>query len=114
MNELQGDYYDRSGRRLSGLAEWGVLHACREYVIVQKTTLDSGVEISTVWLGINHAFGQGDPIIFETMIFGGPLNEQMWRYRTEAEAIAGHWQAVADAKAAEEPVDSLLEKREDT
>ena len=38
-----------------------------------KVAKDSigGVIISTVFLGINHNWGEGDPILFETMVFGG-------------------------------------------
>jgi hypothetical protein len=28
--------------------------------------------------GLNHRFGPGYPILFETMIFGGPLNGEQW------------------------------------
>lgn len=30
------------------------------------------MRISTVFLGIDHSFGGGSPLLFETMIFGGP------------------------------------------
>ena len=30
-----------------------------------------GVKVSTVFLGLNHAFGGATPILFETMILGG-------------------------------------------
>lgn len=32
------------------------------------------VEVSTVFLGLDHAYGFGPPILFESMIFGGPLD----------------------------------------
>ncbi len=46
--------------------------------------------VSTVLLNIDHGYGDGPPLIFETMVFGGDLDGECWRYSTEAEAIAGH------------------------
>ena len=48
------------------------------------------VEVSTVFLGLDHSFGSGPPLLFETMVFGGPLDEEMDRYTTWDEAEAGH------------------------
>lgn len=50
-----------------------------------------GVEVSTVFLGLDHNHAEeGPPILFETMIFGGEHNESQWRYATWDEAEAGH------------------------
>jgi hypothetical protein len=35
--------------------------------------------VSTVFLGLNHTFNGGRPVLFETMIFGGPLDGEMER-----------------------------------
>ncbi len=59
----------------------------------------NGVDVSTVFLGIDHAFGGGPPLLFETMIFGGPHNEYQERYSTWEEAEAGHKRAVELATA---------------
>jgi hypothetical protein len=61
-------------------------------------------DVSTVFLGIDHNFsGVGGPILFETMIFGGPCSESQWRYRTWDEAAAGHARVVAALEAGVEP-----------
>ena len=57
------------------------------------TSLANGIEISTVWLGIDHGFGNKyRPLIFESMAFhngrGGDL--ECWRYATLEEATIGH------------------------
>lgn len=39
----------------------------------------SNVDISTVFLGMDHAFGGGEPILFEAMIFGGKHDEYQER-----------------------------------
>ena len=53
------------------------------------------VLVSTVFLGLNHRFGDGPPLLFETLVFGGPLDGEMDRYSTWDEAVAGHNAIVA-------------------
>jgi hypothetical protein len=59
-------------------------------------TMIGEVRVSTVFLGLDHSFATGPhaPILFETMIFGGPLDERMWRYTTMESAKEGHERAV--------------------
>jgi len=49
-----------------------------------------GVRISTVFLGLDHAYGGGPPMIFETMVFDGPLDQEQDRCSTWEEAEATH------------------------
>lgn len=65
----------------------------------------SGVCVSTVFMGIDHSFGDGPPLIFETMVFRGPLDEHQWRYSTWGEAEAGHARVVAAVKGGYDPDD---------
>ena len=82
--------YDRSGKPMT-MDEWsGRLKSERR---VAETTLPDGKWVSTIWLGLNHQYGDGPPLIFETMVFasGNDMSEHdMARYSTEEEAIAGH------------------------
>lgn len=48
------------------------------------------VRVSTVFLGIDHNWFGGPPLLFESMVFGGPLDQEMRRYSTWDEAVAGH------------------------
>ena len=48
------------------------------------------VVVSTVFLGMDHSFGAGPPLLFETMVFGGPLDEEQRRWHRRTEAEAGH------------------------
>ena len=48
------------------------------------------VVVSTVFLGLDHSFGEGPPLLFETMIFGGPFDQEQERYTTWEQAEAGH------------------------
>ena len=55
------------------------------------------VRVSTVFiLGINHAFGEGDPLLFETMIFEGTMDGYQVRYLTWEQAEAGHAAALEE------------------
>jgi hypothetical protein len=55
--------------------------------------------VSTVFLGLDHNFmGKGPPILFETMVFGGPFNHTLWRYATWDEAVTGHERLVECVK----------------
>lgn len=58
------------------------------------------IRVSTVFLGIDHRFGEGPPLIFETMVFGGPLDGETDRYSTYDEAEAGHGEMVKRVEAA--------------
>jgi hypothetical protein len=58
-----------------------------------------GCEVSTVFLGLDHGFGSGPPMIFETMVFGGPLDQEQERYSTWDEAEAGHQAMVGRVRA---------------
>jgi hypothetical protein len=81
------------------LMEWGRFFNDIGRRRVAETLVDDGVRISTVFLGINHRlFGNGPPLIFETMIFGGPLDGGMWRYSTWDDAEVGHEMAVKKAQ----------------
>ena len=86
------DKLDRQGRPLS-LMEWCKLIEDGDYKIVDRLDEERDGErilISTVWLGLNHNWGPGDPLIFETMIFGGPYHHWQMRWSTEEEALKGH------------------------
>jgi hypothetical protein len=96
---IEPPYYDREGAPIS-FRQWAELHRDVTYIVVRRTYVNENTErevsVSTVWLGIDHAFGSGPPIIFETMTFGGAHDGEIFdRYPTELAAVAGHEQAVA-------------------
>ena len=85
------DLYDRKGHLIT-FEQWGEL-LTEDYKRVGLDKYEGGVVVSTVWLGINHAYGGGKPMIFETMVFGPEgyqYQEACMRYATEAQAIMGH------------------------
>ena len=56
------------------------------------------IRVSTVFLGIDHSFGDGPPLLFETMIFGGKHNDYQRRCSTWDEAEKQHAAALAVAR----------------
>lgn len=60
------------------------------------------VEVSTVFLAIDHSFGCSPPVLYETMVFAMPEFEELEgtaRYSTRAEAEAGHEETVRRTRA---------------
>lgn len=94
-------WVDKEGRPIPP-EEWGRLHEDDSYRVIGYTEIPGGSAVSTVWVGINMFFMKPgvQPLIFETMIFGGPLDEQQWRYATERSAKLGHIDAVRMARTA--------------
>lgn len=71
---------------------------CRHVVDCRKVAYDAvdGVGVSTVFLGSIHGFSRaGQPLLFETMVFGGPLDQEQERCATWDEAEAMHAAMVA-------------------
>ena len=57
-------------------------------------TRTAGVRVSTVFLGLDHRWGGGGPpLVFETMIFGGPYDQYQDRYGSWDDAVLGHRRA---------------------
>lgn len=77
---------------------WGAWFETAERRIAQD--LDEGLDgpddpkrvlVSTVFLGLDHRhFGEGPPILWETMVFGGVLDGAQQRYTSREEAYRGH------------------------
>ena len=73
---------------------------------VALTELPGGVRVSTVFLAFDHSFSTKPhlPILWETMIFGGPHDQYQERYTNKEQALAGHEEAVLLAKSGEVPL----------
>lgn len=66
---------------------------------IANEQLENGLRVSTVFLGLDHNFfGDGPPILWETMIFGAPEDSELdgyqERYATREEAETGHRRVV--------------------
>ena len=93
------DHYDREGKPMCCLISWGKKLQDPDYQTVKQTTVGEWW-VSTVWLGMDHSWGDGPPLIFETMIFPSDESCDYYqdRYSTEAEAKKGHKKAIKYAK----------------
>lgn len=93
-------YYDRQGNRLTQEEAFTPEHwdVDRRRVAVDQV---GEYHISTVHLVIDHQYGDGPPLIFETMVFEGGIGGvdlECRRYATEAEALAGHAEVVESVR----------------
>lgn len=79
-------------------AEWfetADRHVADDYL----ATLDGEIRVSTVFLGLDHNFsGIGAPLLFETMVFSGPRNNEMIRSSSWRKALAAHKYMVQTVK----------------
>jgi hypothetical protein len=74
----------------ANLLEWAMWFEDTSRRRVAQDTIDNNW-VSTVFLGLDHNFRpNGDPVLFETMVFTDGESGSMDRYRTWAEAAAGH------------------------
>lgn len=49
------------------------------------------ITVSTMFLCLDHSHGWGgSPVLFESMVFGGPFDQEQRRYATASEARKGH------------------------
>ena len=88
-------YYDRLGRPMTS-EQW--VKAFEEDFEVNRrvawTDVSEDIKVSTVWLGLNHQYGDGPPLIFETLVIGGSLDGEILRYSNEVQAVEGHQRMV--------------------
>ena len=90
-----GDYWildaDHKPIRV-GIVEWGKFFKSTDSRIVAQDQIGDA-KVSTVFLGIDHGWGDGAPVLFETMVFGGPHDQETWRCCTWKQAEAQHEEA---------------------
>lgn len=104
-------FYDPYGEELPDVYAWS---RAMEQVDkrVARTRFANGVELSTIWLGLDHNYvPRGRPLIYESMVFGegSLLDLDIQRYSTLAQAWAGHWQFAAIVSVVHgEPIDTDL------
>lgn len=64
---------------------------------IDYTEINDDIYVSTVCLGIDHNhYGEGPPVLFESMAFGCEGGERQYRYCTVAEAQEGHKKMVKE------------------
>lgn len=84
------------------LHTWGQFFNDRAARTVGRTDIGE-VFVSTVFLGVDHNFGGGPPLWFETMVFHGEWDQATFRYTTWEQAEAGHARVVEAIREGQEP-----------
>lgn len=74
------------------LLKWSRWYQENERHVGDETIGD--VRVSTIFLGLDLSWGEGDPLLFETMVFGGEHDQWQDRYATYEEAESGHKRVV--------------------
>jgi hypothetical protein len=57
---------------------------------VVKQDYIGDIFVSTVFLGLDHAWNSDIPVLWETMIFGGEHDQYQERYTSHEDALEGH------------------------
>lgn len=95
-HRIDGMYKDRQGNSVDVMQFAELLSNDRYYRVARTAFYDVErgftYDLSTIWLGIDHSWGYGDPILFESMLFTEDESVSQWgtRWGTEDEAVAGH------------------------
>ena len=79
---------------VSSAKEFGEWVETADRVVSHTKVAD--IEVSTVFLGIDHQFFAGPPLLFETMVFGGDLDQTCRRCSTWEEAEALHEEILSE------------------
>jgi hypothetical protein len=97
---LDEDDHPVRATSLEAWAAWMETHDARRVVQVDRLDADDGdTRVSTVFLGLDHNWtGQGPPLLWETMVFGTPLDGEQVRYASRAAALAGHARLLRHAR----------------
>ena len=96
-----GLYILRDGQpvRATSIAEWGEFQLSGRPKLNEEVLPD--VHVSTVWLGADHRLTPGGaPVLWETMVFGGPHDGHQDRYTSAEDAAAGHQRIAAMVRGA--------------
>lgn len=96
--------YNRDGTPFNGdVLSWAKTFEMDNRRVARTKVTDAAdpsksFDVSTVFLGIDHSFGSGPPLIFESMAFaeGDSLDELCERHSTESQARAGHTAMVVE------------------
>lgn len=81
-------------------ATWFEDNENRRIAYSDFTDGENKFRVSTVFLGIDHSFGIGPELLYETMVFdsGTEMDGEPYRYSTYEEAEHGHEETVKKVK----------------
>lgn len=91
---------DNTVVKMDDLVEWSARFE-RDERRIARTYMPDGRIVSTVFLGLDHSFGSGPPLLFETMVFPSQKDfceEWVQRCSTYQQALKQHERGQAEAK----------------
>ena len=100
MNHSKFILKDKKVIVCNDIYEWGRFMEHKDRIVKQEIIGNS--RISTVFLGLDHRFGEGEPLVFETMIFGGKEDQYQNRCSTWEQAEKMHLKALKKLKGGKE------------
>ena len=79
------------------------VHPCDAIQVLRKNRIINQDQVgssfvSTVFLFIDHNFGDGPPLLFETMVFGGKMDGYQIRCSTWEQAVIQHRRTLDEVK----------------
>jgi hypothetical protein len=93
---------DFTNIRPATMDEWSANFSRQNRQVIETIAEDGSWRVSTVWLGIDHRnWGDGPPLLFETMIFsdGLPCDNACRRCANVDDALLAHSILVREVKA---------------
>ena len=107
MNRNKYYWYDQDHNIYPvSLDEWARRFEHDDRVLAKTDIGDT--QVSTVFLGLDHNMsGEGLPILWETMVFGGEYGGYDLRYDTYQAAAEGHAHAVLQLMVGQPPFDYM-------
>ncbi len=90
---------DRTVDKMDDVVEWSRRFEMDNRVVGSEEI--GSTIVSTVFLGIDHNHSHGRPVLFESMVFKGPLDGTMHRWHTYNEAEEGHRRLVERVREAQ-------------
>jgi hypothetical protein len=78
---------------------------------LELTPINEHVRVSTVFLALDHNFTRtGQPLLWETLVFGGSFDGEQYRYHTRQQAHVGHERMVAKCGGRAAPVSTTTRR----
>jgi len=99
---MMRDKYILDGKQTVECNDWEKWSAWLEENDLKRHVADEyvgEVRVSTVFLGVDHVYDSGPPLLFETMVFGGSLDGEQERCTNWEQAEIMHKNMVERVKA---------------
>jgi hypothetical protein len=94
---------DGNAIKADNMHEWSIYFKSDKRVVKKTLWKEKCITVSSVFLGIDHSCGDDNgPILYETMVFGGCMDDECYRYKTRQETLEAHDKIVRSIAFAED------------